>query len=81
MTCGSCHQANPTTGEHPAASNSPHSAYGCDRCHGAGFTLNTSVNKDSHVDGQINKITSIGWNATTRSCTNTCHGGATEGPW
>ena len=77
MSCGSCHEANPTTGEHPSR-NSSHSGFGCDVCHGAGFVAGSSVNKAVHVDGAIYKVPGLNWQGppqyTTKSCDPSCHG-------
>jgi uncharacterized protein (TIGR03382 family) len=32
------------------------------------------VNAATHQNGTVNIVTTIGWNATTRSCSNSCHG-------
>lgn len=73
MTCTSCHEAPPQTGDHRRGDhNVP-----CSDCHGTGFTA-TTVNKALHLNGAKNaggpgsKITT--WNAANRSCTPTCHG-------
>lgn len=72
MTCGSCHQANPTTGQHPAQ-NTKHSGIGCGTCHGTGFAAG-SVNRALHVDGAINKAAGLNWQDTpVKSCDPSCH--------
>jgi predicted CxxxxCH...CXXCH cytochrome family protein len=73
MTCTSCHGNPPATGEH-APRNSSH-GFGCNICHGAGYT-STTVVVGTHVNGVKNVAsgTPPGWNPTTRSCANSCHG-------
>jgi predicted CxxxxCH...CXXCH cytochrome family protein len=73
MTCGSCHEANPTTGQHPSR-NSKHSGLACGACHGAGFAAGTSVNKAVHVDGAVSKDASLNWQDAPKSCDPSCHG-------
>jgi predicted CxxxxCH...CXXCH cytochrome family protein len=78
LDCGSCHQANPTTGRHPAVSNG-HGAIGCGPCHGGAYTT-TTVEPPIHVDGTLDKTAITGWNAVTRGCTAACHP-ASERSW
>ena len=67
--CDSCHGLPPKTGEH-----GEHKSRSCGTCHGAGYS-STTVNVATHNNGVKNLATSsIGWNATSRSCTNSCHG-------
>lgn len=68
--CGSCHAIPPATGHH-----STHKSEGisCAVCHGAGYST-TTVNAATHNNGVKNLTTTIGWNATNRSCSNSCHG-------
>ena len=67
--CGSCHGLPPKTGEH-----GEHKSRSCSTCHGAGYS-STTVNAATHNNGVKNlAASSIGWNATSRSCTNSCHG-------
>jgi predicted CxxxxCH...CXXCH cytochrome family protein len=73
--CTSCHGNPPSTGHHTV---SDHRQAGCGACH-AGYTT-TTANLTAHVDGVKevgNKITA--WTASTRTCTNTCHGN--KGTW
>lgn len=73
MTCTSCHDAPPATGDHRRGAHQ----FACSGCHGAGYSA-TAVNKALHVNGVKNvggagsNITT--WNPATRSCTPTCHG-------
>jgi mono/diheme cytochrome c family protein len=66
--CGSCHGLPPKTGEH-----GEHKSRSCSSCHGAGYT-STTVNSATHNNGIKNMVASSGWNATNRSCVNSCHG-------
>ena len=67
--CGSCHGLPPRTGQHDE-----HRSRSCSTCHGAGYS-STTVNAATHNNGVRNLAeSSIGWNATSRSCTNSCHG-------
>lgn len=68
--CGSCHTIPPGTGSH---SNSNHRRLSCSTCHGSGFS-STTVNTATHNNGVKNVVTTIGWNASTRTCSNSCHG-------
>ncbi len=67
-TCGSCHGLPPKTGEH-----GEHKSRSCSTCHGAGYS-STTVNPGTHDNGIKELLASIGWNATSRSCANSCHG-------
>lgn len=70
QTCGTCHAIPPALGEHQF-----HAArgYDCSRCHGTGYS-STAVTATTHIDGVKNLVGTIGWNATSRSCSNSCHG-------
>jgi predicted CxxxxCH...CXXCH cytochrome family protein len=74
--CGTCHGRPPSTGEHTKHRDK---GYSCDRCH-SGYT-SSSVNKTIHVNGTKDvggsgtRINS--WNATTKSCSPSCHGSET----
>jgi mono/diheme cytochrome c family protein len=72
--CGSCHSIPPANGQH-----SRHLGKGvaCATCHGTGYST-TSFNSSTHNNGIKNIASTIGWNSTSRSCSNSCHG--TE-PW
>lgn len=80
MTCGSCHNANPTSGRHPAAFPS-HVIGGtpmpCSFCHSAGFDVGV-VDKAAHIDGAIRKDPSLNFQGppefTVKSCDPSCHG-------
>jgi DnaJ-class molecular chaperone len=67
--CGSCHAIPPATGKH--AFHSTRAT--CATCHGSGYST-TAVNAATHNNGVKNLTTTIGWNTTTRSCSNSCHG-------
>ncbi len=67
--CGSCHAIPPATGKHAYHS----SRATCASCHGTGYST-TTVNAATHANGVKNLATNIGWNATNRTCSNSCHG-------
>jgi predicted CxxxxCH...CXXCH cytochrome family protein len=71
MTCTSCHGAPPPTRDHRRGDHQ----VPCGDCHGAGYT-STALVKNLHINGLKDvagpKIKT--WNATTKSCTPTCHG-------
>jgi fibronectin type 3 domain-containing protein len=66
-TCGSCHAIPPAMGSHSAHS------FSCATCHGTGYSA-TTVNATTHMNGVKNVVGTSGWNATSRSCSNSCHG-------
>ena len=66
--CGSCHAIPPATGHH-----STNMGATCATCHGTGYS-NTTVNAATHNNGVKNVVSTIGWNPTTRTCSNSCHG-------
>jgi len=68
--CGSCHAIPPSAGKH---SKHRSQNIACATCHGSGYST-TSVNAATHANGVKNLTTTIGWNATNRSCANSCHG-------
>ena len=70
QTCGSCHAIPPTTGKHTY--HYPSKAT-CSTCHGTGYSP-TAVTATTHQNGVVNMATTPGWNPTTRSCSNSCHG-------
>jgi hypothetical protein len=68
-SCTGCHSIPPATGKHAR-----HTSFAsCGTCHGSGYSA-TTVNSATHADGTKNLATTIGWNATSRSCANSCHG-------
>lgn len=69
--CGSCHAIPPASGHH-----STHRNRSCATCHGSGYS-STTVNAATHNNGVRNLVTTIGWNAASRSCANSCHGSET----
>jgi predicted CxxxxCH...CXXCH cytochrome family protein len=71
LDCGSCHEANPTTGRHPAVSNG-HAVISCGACHGGTYTA-TVADPALHVNQTIDKGPLAGWNEATRGCTAVCH--------
>jgi fibronectin type 3 domain-containing protein len=68
--CTGCHGTPPTTGSH---SNSNHRNRTCATCHGAGYS-STTANAATHMNGVKNLVSTIGWNASSQSCSNSCHG-------
>jgi MYXO-CTERM domain-containing protein len=68
--CSSCHAMPPTSGRH-AKHRSEHVS--CAACHGSGYST-TAVNATTHNDGRVSLTSSVRWNATQRSCANSCHG-------
>jgi predicted CxxxxCH...CXXCH cytochrome family protein len=78
MTCNSCHRSQSGsssynfTGEHDKHVNGEHIA--CSQCHGTGYS-STAVNAALHVNGTRDLVSTVRWNATSRSCSsNSCHG-------
>lgn len=70
LDCGSCHEASPTTGKHPAVV-AQHD-FDCSTCHGGTYTP-VLADKSLHVNGTVDKGPIIGWDATNRTCTSICH--------
>jgi len=68
QSCTSCHGNPPSTGSH-----SDHRSRSCSSCHGSGYS-STTVNTATHNNGVKNVVSTIGWNATNRTCSNSCHG-------
>lgn len=67
-SCTACHAIPPAVGKHAA-----HSSVACGTCHGAGYS-STTANAATHMNGVKNVAGTIGWDATARNCTNSCHG-------
>ncbi len=67
-SCTTCHAIPPAVGEHAF-----HSFVSCATCHGTGYST-TTANAATHMNGVKNLTTTIGWNSTSRSCSNSCHG-------
>ena len=67
--CGSCHAIPPALGQH---SRHLKKGYGCDACHGAGYS-STTVNATTHNNKVINLTSTTGWDAAKRTCSNKCH--------
>jgi fibronectin type 3 domain-containing protein len=73
LVCGTCHAIPPATGQHSFHVTSQHIS--CSSCHGTGYSATTVV-AATHQNGVVNMNSSIGWNATTRTCASPgCHGG------
>jgi mono/diheme cytochrome c family protein len=69
--CGSCHTIPPATGHHAFHVNSQ--GVSCSTCHGTGYSK-TTVNTATHQNGVVNIASTPGWNPTSRTCSNSCHG-------
>jgi mono/diheme cytochrome c family protein len=69
-TCGSCHAIPPASGRH---AKHLREAVSCANCHGTGYST-SSVVAALHNNGVKNLASNTAWNATTRSCSNSCHG-------
>jgi hypothetical protein len=69
--CGSCHSIPPATGQHSFHVNSV--GLSCGTCHGTGYS-STTVNSATHMNGVVNIASTPGWNSTTGTCANSCHG-------
>ncbi|GEJ57086.1 CxxxxCH/CxxCH domain c-type cytochrome [Anaeromyxobacter diazotrophicus] len=74
-SCTACHGTPPSTGRH--SSESAHRV-SCSYCHGGTYT-STTVDKTRHVNGviEVNGSRIRSWNASTRTCSPTCHGSET----
>jgi len=70
VNCTGCHAIPPALGKHAFHADQ---GYGCAECHGTGYS-STTVNAATHMNGVKNLDSGIGWNASTRSCSNSCHG-------
>lgn len=73
ITCGSCHSTPPSSGLHL----DHHKGLPCSDCHATGYDATAkTVNKTTHINGSVQvqgtKINS--YNASTKSCSPTCHG-------
>jgi predicted CxxxxCH...CXXCH cytochrome family protein len=72
LDCGSCHEANPTTGRHPAVS-AGHATFDCSTCHGGIYTA-TAADPAFHVNGTLDLHPRTGFTpGTPPSCTAVCH--------
>ncbi len=69
--CGSCHAIPPANGDHLFHVSTL--GFSCSICHGAGYS-STAVNAATHINGVIELVATVGWNAAARTCTNSCHG-------
>jgi hypothetical protein len=67
--CNTCHAIPPGTGKHAFHQ----SRATCTTCHGTGYS-STTVNAATHNNGVKNVASTQGWNATARTCANSCHG-------
>lgn len=71
LACGSCHAIPPATAKHAKHASKN---IACSSCHGGGYSK-TTVNVATHNNGVKNIDTAnTGWNATKRTCANSCHG-------
>ena len=71
--CGSCHAIPPSSGRH-----SRHTSFAtCSTCHGSGYS-STAVNSATHNNGTRDIVSSLNYNASTRTCGSPgCHGSRT----
>jgi hypothetical protein len=69
--CGSCHAIPPASGQHAFHVNSQ--GFQCSTCHGAGYS-STAVTAATHMNGVVNTVASLNFNATASSCSPGCHG-------
>jgi hypothetical protein len=68
-SCTTCHGIPPATGKH-----SFHQSFAsCGTCHGSGYST-TTADPATHMNGVKNLAATTGWNATSRTCANSCHG-------
>ncbi|MHB8846403.1 MAG: c-type cytochrome [Nitrospirota bacterium] len=65
QTCGTCHGIPPATGQH--AFHYPSRVSSCSTCHGAGYSP-TAVTAATHMDGVTNVVSTLNFNATTKTC-------------
>ena len=72
FTCTSCHGNPPATGGHAKHGT----RFACSSCHGAGYS-STAASAATHRNGVKEVIATVGWNATGKTCTNSCHGTGT----
>jgi predicted CxxxxCH...CXXCH cytochrome family protein len=83
LGCNSCHEAAPTTGQHPAVQDKHQLANGqgfaCSVCHLQDYASPAS-SKANHVNGAVNVDTGgiVRWNPANRTCAANCHGGDAE---
>lgn len=68
QSCTSCHGNPPTTGEH--RKHVVDKRIACGTCHSGASSTNGGAN---HLNGVVN-VSAPGWNGSTRSCANSCHG-------
>jgi hypothetical protein len=69
QSCTTCHAIPPANGKHVFHQ----SRATCATCHGTGYST-TTVNASTHQNGVKNLAAAAGWNATSRTCANSCHG-------
>ena len=78
VACGACHEANPSTGVHPAVSTG-HASFACLVCHGGTHTA-TAADRTRHVNGTIETNDIAGFDPATNSCAAACHAGTRNWP-
>jgi hypothetical protein len=69
QSCTTCHGIPPSTGKHTFHA----SRTSCSSCHGTGYSTTTAI-AATHMNGVKDLASGAGWNATSRSCANSCHG-------
>ncbi len=70
--CGTCHAIPPATGKHAFHG----SLATCGTCHGTGYS-STAVNSATHPNGVVNVASTPGYDSSTGTCANSCHGSKT----
>jgi hypothetical protein len=71
LSCTSCHGTPPATGDHARHDT----RIACSGCHGAGYSASTT-NGVTHLNGTKDVVAAAGWSASSKTCSNSCHGTA-----
>jgi hypothetical protein len=67
QACGSCHAIPPANGRHAKHVNM---GFSCGACHAG---ASPTAGGPGHMNG-VTDVSAPGWNASRRSCANSCHG-------
>jgi predicted phage tail protein len=70
-TCVACHAVPPASGAHTYHVKTK--GYSCDKCHGAGYS-SSAATAATHRNGVTDLSSSSGWDSSSQSCSNSCHG-------